>query len=480
MIRAAWVCALVVLLTALIAHEAFDGFPNSGDEYSYLFQAQLFASGRLSSASPPEELRSSLQLDHVISDGTMRSKYFPGWSAVLTLGVWVGLPWLVTPVIAGIACFAIYGCLLQLSGKAPALFGAACVVGSPFFLLNGANYQPHMFALALAATTTACAARAQLSKCWAVGSGLAWGALVCARPIDAVLIVPVLVYLFRACRWWKAALLVALPLVAALLLYDKLQFGSFLRSGYDFYQPTLQRLYAAEGPDLAFDHVLLWRPHVRWLGDYAEWLTPAVFLAPIGLRLASVEVRRIVALLSLPVLTEVAFLKSFAGDSDGPRYLFLLVLPAAMLVAELARALEAELVGGMRGLAAVLLSTWLVASPSILDRVSERVTQIEQRRRVYQLSEQQHLSNALVLLGRTDVYPAHWFVRNGPDLNDAVLYAAECDAQTRQALQRWRPKRRFYRYVNERHSGYLRLLPLNGAPLASSFASCPPAEPVGR
>ena len=85
-LRVTFVCLLAFLLAAVLAHSAFHGFANSGDEYSYLFQAQLFASGRLSSPSPPAELWSSLQLDHVISDGMMRSKYFPGWPALLPDG----------------------------------------------------------------------------------------------------------------------------------------------------------------------------------------------------------------------------------------------------------------------------------------------------------------------------------------------------------------------------------------------------------
>ena len=463
---------LVFFLAAWLARETFGGFANSGDEYSYLFQAELFASGRLSSPSPPDELRQSLQLDHVMSDGRMRSKYFPGWPALLTLGVWLGASWLITPLCAGIAGVAIYASSSPLSGKRAALFGTACALGSPFFLLTAANYQPHMAALALAACALACALRAPLGKRWALGVGVAWGALCGTRPIDAALMLPVLIYLFRAQRTWRVAALAALPFVSAVLIYDKLQFGGFFQSGYAAYQPTLEKLYPGEGRDLALDHLLLWLPHARWLADCAEWLVPAVFLAPFGVAVASSEIRRLVILLAGPVLVEVSFLKSFAGDSDGPRYLFLLILPAGLLVAEFARALEALISTSRNGLLQLLLGSWLIASPFVADRVSERAAQIEGRRRVYRLAEQQHLSNAVVLLGRTDGYRAHWFVRNGPNFDNPVLYVAECDNQTRVAFQRWRPGRRLYRYVNDGKTGRLQRLPADSAS-AVTFANCP-------
>ncbi|HYQ03216.1 MAG TPA: glycosyltransferase family 39 protein [Polyangiaceae bacterium] len=470
-LRVTFVCLLAFLLAAVLAHSAFHGFANSGDEYSYLFQAQLFASGRLSSPSPPAELWPSLQLDHVISDGMMRSKYFPGWSALLTLGVWLGSPWLITPICAAVAGFAIYASSSPLSGKGPALFGMACAVGSPFFLLNSANYQPHMAALVLAAGALACALRAPLARRWAFGAGLAWGALCTVRPIDSALMVPVLACLLRKQRTWRDAALAALPLVAVIFVYNKLQFGGFFRSGYALYQPTFEKLYPGEGRDLALGHLLLWQFHASWLADCARWLVPAVFLSPFGVAVASSRARRIVLLIAGPVLLEVSFLKSFAGDSDGPRYLFLLILPVALLVAEFARALEGELSAGRFGLVPLLLGSWLIASPFVADRVAERVDQVERRRNVYRLAEQQHLSNAVVLLGRTDNYRAHWFARNDPDFDAAVLYVAECDPRTRFALQSWRPGRRFYRYVNESKPARLSRLAADSAN-AVTFAAC--------
>src|SRR5580693_9109330 len=89
---------------AVLARVGFHGFAYSGDEYSYLLQAELFARGVLHAPTPGHaEL---LRVDHVILEPWVCSKYPPGTSALLALGVRCGAPWLVTPVEAVVALTA--------------------------------------------------------------------------------------------------------------------------------------------------------------------------------------------------------------------------------------------------------------------------------------------------------------------------------------------------------------------------------------
>ena len=70
------------------------------DESAYLLQAQLFAHLRWTGTAPP--IPAFFEQLHVLVDGVLASKYPPGNSLLLTLGVLVGLPGL--PVVIMNAC----------------------------------------------------------------------------------------------------------------------------------------------------------------------------------------------------------------------------------------------------------------------------------------------------------------------------------------------------------------------------------------
>jgi hypothetical protein len=84
--------------------------PVSGDDYAYLYQAELFASGKLYAES------SLYRKDHPLQDcvltkcltdheGKRFSKYPPGLSALLAIGVALKAPWLVDPILAALVLY---------------------------------------------------------------------------------------------------------------------------------------------------------------------------------------------------------------------------------------------------------------------------------------------------------------------------------------------------------------------------------------
>src|SRR5437762_7241112 len=85
--------SLVLFLEALvIAFALMHRFPPSGDDYSYLYQAKLFASGELYAQDALYDAANPLHncVDtSCIADnhGRRFSKYPPGWPAFLALGV---------------------------------------------------------------------------------------------------------------------------------------------------------------------------------------------------------------------------------------------------------------------------------------------------------------------------------------------------------------------------------------------------------
>lgn len=73
--------------------------PHSEDEVAYLFQAQVLAQNRLTVPTPP--LADAFWTPFVVDyRGARFGKYPPGWPLLLSLGVRLGVPWLVNPVLA--------------------------------------------------------------------------------------------------------------------------------------------------------------------------------------------------------------------------------------------------------------------------------------------------------------------------------------------------------------------------------------------
>ncbi|MEW6237927.1 MAG: hypothetical protein AB1656_21270, partial [Candidatus Omnitrophota bacterium] len=93
---------LAVLLAAAalalaINQYALNNFPNSADEHANLFQAQIFAMGKLTVPAHPQQPYISpfyivARLDRVFSI------FPPGWPAILSLGVMAGAPQIVNPL----------------------------------------------------------------------------------------------------------------------------------------------------------------------------------------------------------------------------------------------------------------------------------------------------------------------------------------------------------------------------------------------
>jgi hypothetical protein len=105
--------SLIFLLEALIiAFALLQRFPPTGDDYSYLYQAKLFASGKIYAEDPLYDPKDSLN-DYVAmgcledNHGHRFSKYPPGWPALLALGQLLGVPWLVDPVLGAVLVFLI-------------------------------------------------------------------------------------------------------------------------------------------------------------------------------------------------------------------------------------------------------------------------------------------------------------------------------------------------------------------------------------
>ena len=121
-------------------------WPNSGDEYSYIFLADLLRHGRIAAEAPPDP--ALFENFHVlVRDGWKFSPYPPGWSALLAPFRAVGLESLVNPVLTVLLGAALAGTLARLGiGPAVRRAAVALVLLAPFTLFMGGSVFPQTLA----------------------------------------------------------------------------------------------------------------------------------------------------------------------------------------------------------------------------------------------------------------------------------------------------------------------------------------------
>jgi hypothetical protein len=188
-LASAWTLGVSVLVAWLV----FERVPHVPDEVAYWFQAKYFSTGQLYLPAPPDV--AAFELPHTIVD---RGKWYgifpPGWPAVLAIGMWLGVPWSINPLLGATAIVLLHRLAVHLYSHRVADITVALVAVSPMFLLMSAGLMSHPLSLVLGLLAVLGWRRAieDGSRGWAVAGGMALGGLVLTRPIEAAVVTIVL------------------------------------------------------------------------------------------------------------------------------------------------------------------------------------------------------------------------------------------------------------------------------------------------
>ncbi len=142
-------CVVLLIEALLICTALLQRFPPSGDDYSYLYQAKLFASGKIYAEDPLYRLTSPLHdcvATNCLKDyqGHRFSKYPPGWPALLAVGALFGVPWLIDPLLGAVLGFLILRHVeQQLDAKLVKVAGLLLTL-SLFFCYYAASLRSHI------------------------------------------------------------------------------------------------------------------------------------------------------------------------------------------------------------------------------------------------------------------------------------------------------------------------------------------------
>src|SRR5581483_557411 len=152
---AIWVTSVAALLCLL----SYQAHPHIPDEVAYLLHARFLATGAWSLPAPPIRPAFEIYLMQFRSDQWFAATP-PGWPAMLSLGVRLGVPWLVNPVLAGLNILLSYLVIQELFDRHMARVAVLLLAVSPWFLFMGMNFMTHTY-------TLPCALAAALMVAWA-------------------------------------------------------------------------------------------------------------------------------------------------------------------------------------------------------------------------------------------------------------------------------------------------------------------------
>lgn len=231
-------------LYATVALAVFDGRPLFIDEIVQLYQARVYAAGHLvDRVGPFPEFFGAL---NVVSAADHQFGQFPpGGPAHLMLGVLLGAPWLVTPLLGGATVYAFARLVRHVESEPSVALAAVLLLAfSPFMVFMAGSQMNHVSTLLwIVIAWLACVRLTSAptrGRWWALLFGLAAGVAATIRPVDALAMTAPAFGLWitslRSKRNVQSVMFVAIGLavpMAALLAYNNATTGSPLLFGYE-------------------------------------------------------------------------------------------------------------------------------------------------------------------------------------------------------------------------------------------------------
>ena len=327
-------------LTWSLSWLLFRGEPVIQDSQAQLFHARILASGRWVAALPA--MPEFFAAEHIITEGGFYSQYPPGHIVLLALGVLLGAPSLINPLLGACGLLVLRALGSALYGEATGRRAALLALVSPFALFMSCEYMNHAsgflaFGLVLLASVklTRGERSAASTLGWAMVCGFAMGAVVLIRPLTGLLCVPVALYLTawatRDLRHRAGPLLVsgsfAVGVASLLLAWNQATTGDPLLWGY----------IVRWGPEhtLGFGIAPWGEPHTPWLGlqhtlsNFDAWNLflfggplPALFFVALGVERDQKEAFTWVMVAAPLALVAIHFAYFFQDLTFGPRYLY--------------------------------------------------------------------------------------------------------------------------------------------------------------
>ena len=477
--------ALGLAVASFVAVYVLDRFIASGDEWAYLYQADLFGHGKLYGPPP---VCPRLQWTYWLFNwqGRYFCQYTPSWPLILAPFQRLGVYWLANPVVFGLGLVGVSRLArraasgdsatrssLSAEAHAAGLLAPIILAASGAMLLNAGSLFSHPLVCALFAwsvealfvvTSPGLTKRAELG--WAVALGAMAAFLLGTRPGDGAAILPgMAVYALYALAKRRftlravGAALLGFALVAVVVLCIlRVQLGQWFTTGYSLTEKF------HPWATIRFD----WPRADEWkygiplaTGAYCFWPCSAA-VAAMGVVVALRRGLRVpLVLCSAAVLIHAFYSGVVAGRHHdwgyGPRYLLPILVPMAVCngvaLARLFAQFDAQFfarfevqrfVPFLRGLVAVgAMAYGMLVIGKLLYPVA--MDEIRRNSAPLRAVEEKRLTNAVVVFGKVAHDIADLTLNYGTVENPDIVYLMDGVPEDLQCGRDAFATRRWYR-----------------------------------
>jgi hypothetical protein len=478
------VSVTVLALTNLISWLVFQHIPHVQDTIDQVFQARIFASGRITLPARFDDYFFSFI--YVINDGVRVYTEYPfGHPLLLALGSLIHAEWLVNPLLGSAEIFVLYFLGKEVYDDTTGRIAAMLGVASPFLLFMSSEYVNHVSALLflslfllffLRTIRPLRGAQARSSLADPLLAGLSLAMALNIRPLSALAVsFPVAgygIYLLLRSRGktLPAFLLLLVPVLlglGAFGLYNYLTTGDPLLPGYKAFG-MLEYNHAQWGLGFGTRGFDAWGAHtplagLLQTGENLNALNLYLFESPLpGLLLVLLlflttarKPEDWLLLASFAALPVLYFFYWFQDLWFGPRFLFEGLAPILLLGARglvefprfVGRAADTDAEARTRNVVAIAAVLSLAVSVTVgLPRLLLKYAyNYGEYQRIRAKVAEGSINNAVVFLGppRAFYYGAA-FLDNALDLAGPVVYAVDRGAENYLLIRRF-PGRAYYR-----------------------------------
>ena len=472
-------------------------FPNSADEYAYVFQAKNLAQFQTYHGIHPvnshgENVHRYFFLVHIgETDGKYYGRFPFGYSLLMIPSAWIesltsiNTYWLTNTVFGMLSIILLYYFGARFFSKRVGIMASTMGLTSAWFLLTSGSYFSHTtnaffvglflftFCIALDKITRRDSAR------WLVISGFLFGFAVVIRFLDPLPYLFILLILYFGWRYGAQRRVLkdmlffsagGLFWAISLFYYNYSLTGDPLQTAYQYYNPHDQGTrFVFVVPDkngsehLDFSRIIdvgykvMTEPNIKRLFDWHIW-SWLFFLLPIAAFVRGHRFNSKLVLLSLaiaPLLIIIIYML-YGGppmNQYGPRYYYSFFIPLTLVCAvALERTLRKSL---------FIVPCMLVMSYFGIEQIIRHSTDFErklfERTNLFRTIKSANLENAVVIL-KTGSGSMHQvdLPRNSLDFDNSVLITQDNHGDYG-ALIRAYPKRTFYeyRYIGKNKLGKL-------------------------
>ncbi len=449
-----WLVVIFFAITTLVATVGMEQFPNSADEYAYLFQAEQLSQGKLWDEVHPEP--EFFEFHHLAQkDGKWVGRFPPGWPLMLSIAFVLGIPtFLVNAVIGVAAMLMTFKFVRRIYDERVALWATVALAFSSFFIFNAATYFSHMVSMLVGLLFVYLSYRYLQTKkiLYVLGAGFFLGLLVMTRQLTALIfLLPIGVYFLYQLKLRSFLPLVmmgvgAIPGVAFFLWYNYTITGNAL-------VPVTMWTNADEALGFVKGHTPVKGAKFTFkrLAMFLYWASPSfLILYLVYLFKRARDYKKILVhpedYLFLLLIIGYFFYYHSGGNQYGPRF-YLEGLPFLIILITLKALRTNQRWAKVFFFLGIAFN--LVRIPFIAYR-EHRV--VEERKDVYTQVEKQGLGNAVVFISsQTGVIrsmPVENLNRNDHYYNNEVIYARDLGEKNRELMEHYKGKE-FYVYKRE-------------------------------